>query len=231
MTDFPWDIVFWALLAVAVGSAVFFVLGRRMGAQAIRQEQMPAARAVGQRQEGGVADAPKPPPLPGRVGGEQKATEYRLPEADTQLGQALARVGMDVSGFSAEYFLKKAEDIFARTIKAFACADLPALEKVLSPAVLETFSHVLEERKKRHEQVHLELRRIERLDYASVHPGDGEGGACRLGVRIVSWQVSYCRDEKGMLVEGTEALTEFRDRWTFEQGENGQWKVVATEAD
>ncbi|MCX5615560.1 Tim44/TimA family putative adaptor protein [Bombella sp. TMW 2.2559] len=232
MADFPWDIVFWAVLAVVVGSAVFFVLGRRIGAQAIRQEQMPAARAVGQQQEGGTADAPRPPPLPTRVGPDQKATEYGLPEAGTPLGQSLIRVGVSISDFSAEYFLKNVEDSFARTIKAFACADIAALEKTVSPAVLETFRKVLDERQNRQEQVHLELRRIERLDYVSAMAADEtEHGACRLGVRIVSWQVSYCRDASGTLVEGTEALTEFRDRWTFEQGVNGQWKVVATEAD
>ncbi|MBA5725162.1 Tim44/TimA family putative adaptor protein [Bombella favorum] len=231
MTAFPWDIVLWALLAVAVGSTVFFVLGRRVGAQAIRQEQIPTAHTVGRKQEGGVAEAPKPPPLPGRSGVEQKATEYGLPQADTQLGQSLVRVGTEVSGFSAEYFLKKAEDIFARTVKAFACADVATLEKVLAPDVLATFRHALEERQKRQEQVHLELRRIERLDYVSaVAAGEGSD-VCRLCVRIVSWQVSYCRDEQGTLVEGTEALTEFRDRWSFEQGANGQWKVVATEAE
>ncbi len=231
MTAFPWDIVFWALLAVAIGSTLFFVLGRRMGAQTIRQEQVLTTRAVGRKQENGVAEAPKPPPLPNRAGEEQKATEYGLPQADTPLGQALARVGADVSGFSAEYFLKKAEDVFARTVKAFACADMSTLEKVLAPTVLEAFRHVLEERQKRHEQVHLELRRIERLDYVSAVPADESGRVCRLGVRIVSWQVSYCRDEGGTLVEGTEAVTEFRDRWSFEQGVNGQWKVVATEAE
>lgn len=229
MADFPWDIVFWAVLAAVTGSAVFFVLGRRIGAQAIRQEHMPAARPVGQQQEGGTAEAPKPPPLPTRVGPEQKATEYGLPEADTQLGQSLARVGVSISGFSAEFFLKKAEDVFARTIKAFACADTGTLEKTVSPAVLDSFRAVLEERQHRQEQVHLELRRIERLEYVSVD--ETESGACRLGVRIISWQVSYCRDASGTLVEGTEALTEFRDRWTFEQGVNGQWKVVATETD
>ncbi|MBA5726765.1 Tim44/TimA family putative adaptor protein [Bombella mellum] len=232
MADFPWDIVFWAVLAVVTGSAVFFVLGRRVGAQAIRQEQMPAARAVGQRQEGGTVETPRPPPLPGRVGPEQKATEYGLPEAGTPLGQSLVRVGVSISGFSAEYFLKNAEDVFARTIKAFACADVGTLEKTVSPAVLDSFRSVLEERQRRQEQVHLELRRIERLDYVTAVTADAtESGAARLGVRIVSWQVSYCRDASGTIIEGTEALTEFRDRWTFEQGVNGQWKVVATEAD
>lgn len=228
MADFPWDIVFWAVLAVVAGSALFFVLGRRMGAQAFRQEHIPAARVTGPQREGETADAPKPPPLPGRAATEQKVTEYGMPEADSALGQALARVGMAINGFSAEYFLKNAEDVFARTVKAFACADRSALEKTLSPAVLEAFGGVLDERQKRHEQVHLELRRIERLDYVSAVVEDG---ICRLGVRIVSWQVSNCRDQQGTLVEGTEALTEFRDHWTFEQAVNGQWKVVATEAD
>lgn len=227
MAEFPWDIVFWAVLAVVAGSALFFVLGRRVGAQALRQEHIPAVRGAG-LQRGGVADAPKPPPLPSRAGTEQKATEYGVPAADSSLGQALARVGMVVNGFSAEYFLKNAEDAFARTIEAFACADRDMLGKTLSPAVLDAFGKILDERERRQEQVYLELRRIERLDYVSAFV---EGGVCRLEVRIVSWQISNCRDEQGTIIEGTEALTEFRDRWMFEREVNGQWKVVATDAD
>ncbi|MCX5613949.1 Tim44/TimA family putative adaptor protein [Bombella saccharophila] len=231
MVDFPWDIVVWAVVAVIIGSAVFFVLGRRMGAQAFRRETISSSLAVRASKEASSADALKPPPLPNRVGPEQKVTEYGIPTGDSALAQSLGRVGDVVSGFSAEFFLKKAEDVFARTVKAFACADRSMLASVLAPELLEHFTKVLDERAERHEQVHLELRQIERLEYIFATGDKAEEGPCQLGVRIISWQVSYCRDEKGTIVEGTEALTEFRDCWTFEYDMKGQWKIVATRAD
>ncbi|MUG89985.1 Tim44/TimA family putative adaptor protein [Bombella sp. ESL0385] len=231
MADFPWDIVMWAVLAVIIGSAVFFVLGRRIGAQAFRRETISSPRPAQLPKQPGATDALKPPPLPKSVGLEQKATEYGLPAEGTALAQSLARVGSVVNGFSADYFLKNAEDMFARTVKAFACADKAVLKSVLAPAVLESFTKVLDERAERHERVHLELRQIERLDYVSITGVEVGEGPCQIGVRIVSWQVSYCRDEKDVIVEGTEALTEFRDRWVFEPKVNGQWMIVATQAD
>lgn len=236
MANFPWDIVLWAILALIVGCAVFFVLGRRIGAQAPEKQEPLSLKQVGGKTAAGPGKPVlTPPPLPNQVGPERKATDYDLPAKESSLGQELQQISGVVAGFSADVFLKKAEEIFTHTVKAFAGADRAALAKYLTPSVLAAFEVALTQRAKLGSRMQLELKQIEKLQIVSAQsveaaPADEavDSAVCRLGVKITSWQVSYCEDDKAVLIEGTKALTEFQDVWTFECDSDGTWKVSAT---
>ncbi|MDF7674476.1 Tim44/TimA family putative adaptor protein [Acetobacteraceae bacterium ESL0709] len=218
MTNFPWDIVLLALLAVAMAGTLFCVLGRRIGAQGLKQESSPAVNAHESRRTDEQNGRTQPPPLPSQVAPEEARIEYAVPSDHSALSEEVRALQQRLPGFTAEGFLRQTEVFFREIVAALTRADLPFLQARLTPEAFEVFKTLIETRQKEGHQAFCDIRRIERLEYkevVSVAPdaGNGETGSVYIKVAIISWQISNLKDDKKNIVEGTEALTEFHDLW------------------
>ncbi|QHI95387.1 Tim44/TimA family putative adaptor protein [Aristophania vespae] len=218
MTNFPWDIVLLAIIALLMGAILFYVLGRRIGAQSMKQESAPVVRHPSPQQENQKESRLRPPPLPQNNATEEEKTDYALPAENTPLAHELKTLQMGVSDFSAEGFLRQSEIFFREVLSALAKGDQSFLQSRLTPEAYDAFKAVLENRQKHGYQAHCEIKRIERLEYNSlaIIPSNHEGTESEdylFQIRITSWQINYVADDKKTIIEGTEALTEFHDQW------------------
>lgn len=229
MAHLPWDIIILAVIAVMVGATLYRVLGRKIGAQGDRQENyriMAHVEKMGRRRA--ASDAAQPPPLPGSVQAAENQTEYVVPQAETELGKNLLQVATLSRDFQGEAFLRHVEEMFKKVVTAFAQKDLAALEETLTPQVLSVFQNAVDKRNAEHKALHVDVKRMERLEITNVLISEDEQAAqCRLNVVITSWQVRYVKDEHGKIVDGTESLTEFRDMWGISLVD-GMWRLAET---
>ena len=243
--SFPWDLVVLFVLAVVLGVRLYRVLGRRVGMQGVRQERPGGGRFGFGPQKGAAPDATRPgapPPLPGQAlgkgdNGAFAATvpdvDYEIPAPVTRVGGVLSEIATIFPGFSPSGFLKDAEDTFRQVVPAFAVGDRVALEKLLTPAALESFSAAIDARTQAGETQRSDLRGVESLsilDAMLVSADDGVRTG-RIEVRIVSRQVNILTDRQGEPVVGTEAVTEFHDLWLFERvagQSDAQWRLAAS---
>lgn len=231
MAHIPWETVTWAVVALVLGVTLYCVLGRKVGAQGVRQSPLQGGRTKGAPQ----MPVLQPPPLPGSVGASEKATEYTI--ADSARG-VLPQIAAAVRGFAPDDFLRQVETAFREILAAYARGDRAFLEARLTPAVFASFSEALDRFAREGLKPHVTVRRIERvsLENAAVIPDAEDPAAmgCRVTVEITSWQVSDVTDAKGAVVEGTEALTEFHDLWSFIHmpGASGpaMWRLAGTAA-
>ncbi|KXV01281.1 translocase [Gluconobacter potus] len=243
---FPWDLVVLFVLAVALGVRLYRVLGRRVGMQGVRQERPGPGFGPG-AQKGAAPDAARPsapPPLPGQVAGRPGTAsgvfdqavpdvEYEIPAPATRVGTVLGEIGSVFPGFSPDGFLKEAEGTFRQVVPAFAVGDCTALEKLLTPASMESFSAAIDARVQAGETQRSDLRGIESLSILDAFLVSSEDGARigRIEVKIVSRQVNILTDREGEPLVGTEAVTEFHDLWLFERvagQSDARWRLAAS---
>ncbi|KXV65049.1 Tim44/TimA family putative adaptor protein [Gluconobacter oxydans] len=243
---FPWDLVVLFVLAVALGVRLYRVLGRRVGMQGVRQERPGAGFGPG-AQKGAAPDAARPsvpPPLPGQVAGKPGAAPgvfdqavpdvaYEIPAPATRVGTVLGEIGSVFPGFSPDGFLKEAEGTFRQVVPAFAVGDRTALEKLLTPASMDSFSAAIDARVQAGETQRSDLRGIESLSILDAMLVSAEDGTRvgRIEVKIVSRQVNILTDREGEPVVGTEAVTEFHDLWLFERvvgQSDARWRLAAS---
>ncbi|TPW36728.1 Tim44/TimA family putative adaptor protein [Oecophyllibacter saccharovorans] len=230
MAHIPWETVTWAVVAVALATALYCVLGRKVGAQGVRQPPRPAApKAAAALQRAPL----QPPPLPGKMENAEKPTQYVVaPEARSLLSQVSAAV----PGFTSEGFLHQVNTLFREVLSAYVRGDKNFLAAHLTPAVMASFTQAMDRVAREGLKLHATIRRIERiaLNRVTLLPDTEDPAAmmCRLTVAITSWQLSYVTDASGTVVEGTEALTEFHDLWdlTHMPGAEGAsvWRLSGT---
>lgn len=235
MTNFPWDVVLLAIVAVLMAATLFCVLGRRIGAQGLRQESSPAVRNPSRNSEDQAVRV-QPPPLPTQIAPEETRTEYAVPEEHTALSDEVHSLQQRLSGFTAEGFLRQVEIFFREIVAALARGDISFLQTRMTPEAFESFKVLIEARQKEGHRAFCDIKRIERLEYKAVtqvglDAQTGEAGAAYIQVAIISWQINNLTDEKKNIIEGTEALTEFHDLWGIlypVQGGNGLKLASAT---
>ncbi|WP_215747419.1 Tim44/TimA family putative adaptor protein, partial [Gluconobacter sp. P1C6_b] len=198
-------------------------------------------------QKGAAPDAARPsvpPPLPGQVAGKPGAAPgvsdqavpdvaYEIPAPATRVGTVLGEIGSVFPGFSPDAFLKEAEGTFRQVVPAFAVGDRTALEKLLTPASMDSFSAAIDARVQAGETQRSDLRGIESLSILDAMLVSGEDGARvgRIEVKIVSRQVNILTDREGEPLVGTEAVTEFHDLWLFERvagQSDARWRLAAS---
>lgn len=226
MTNFPWDIVLLAILALLMAGTLFCVLGRRIGAQGLKQEASPAVRAHEARQADEKTSPVQPPPLPNQLAPEENRTEYVIPESHTALSDELTSLQQKLPGFTAEGFLHRVEAFFRDVVSASTRADMTFLQTHLTSDAFEAFKTVIEARKKEGHQAFCEIRRIERLEYKDItlvspNAETNEAGHVLFRIAVISWQISNIKDAEKNIVDGTEALTEFHDLWGISCPLNG----------
>lgn len=224
----PWDIIVLAVIALVLGATLYRVLGRKIGAQGDRQENyrhMAHVEKMGRRKA--ASNTMQPPPLPGSVQAAEEQTEYGVPQADSPLGQKLLKVATLSSKFQGTAFLKQVEDMFQKIVQAFAHTDTALLEDSLTPQVFTAFQKALRQREHDGDSLHVDVKRMERLEISDVIFPDEQADSCQINVLITSWQVRYMKNSHGKMVEGTESLTEFRDMWGIALID-GRWRLAET---
>ncbi|WP_018979233.1 Tim44/TimA family putative adaptor protein [Saccharibacter floricola] len=224
----PWDIIVLAVIALILGATLYRVLGRKIGAQGDRQENyrlMAHVEKMGRRKT--ASNTMQPPPLPGSVQAAEEQTEYVVPQADSPLGQKLLKVATLSSKFQGKAFLEQVEEMFQKIVQAFAHTDILLLEERLTPQVFTAFQKALRQREQDGDRLHVDVKRMERLEIADITFPEEQAASCQINVLITSWQVRYAKNSHGKMVGGTESLTEFRDMWGLALID-GHWRLAET---
>jgi len=219
--SFPIDLILLGMVAAFLVLRLRSVLGKRTGFE--RPPGTPDTPAPTRFPNPGPiiegrAEA-VPPPIPTR--------SVAMPDANTPAGQALAAMrGID-RGFEPAGFLTGAEKAFRMIVQAFASGDRILLRQLLSDETYAAFEQAIAARETvNHTQVS-EIRGIETIaiEDAALH-----GTVADVTLRIVSDQVNLTRDSSGLIVIGTDAVTEITDLWTFERDlrqSDPTWRLVA----
>jgi predicted lipid-binding transport protein (Tim44 family) len=145
--------------------------------------------------------------------------------------RALAAMKSAEPSFSVGEFLQGARGAYEMILMAFERGDLAAIKPFISADVHESFSEVVEERKRQGLKIEAKfvgLREVA-LDDADYDTATSEG---EVTVRFVAEITSAVRSASGEILEGS--LTEIkrqRDVWTFARkmgSGDPNWQLVAT---
>lgn len=220
---FPVDLILFAMVAAFLVLRLRSVLGRRTGFERPPREQ---AGAYDPRAARGTADDAVPE-LPAAV--PQAGSARRIvPDARTPVGQALARIRAVDPSFDPQGFLAGAEGAFRMIVDAFSRGDRATLRALLSDETYAGFEGAITAREQAGHSQRSEVRSVQEL---GIENADLRGSLADITVRFVTDQVNLTTARDGSVVEGTEAVTELTDIWTFQRDLRSQdptWRLVAT---
>ena len=211
---FPVDLVIFGMIAAFLVLRLRSILGRRQGFERQAEQQRQAARpAVA---EGPVIEAvaERPPARP-------------LPDPVSPAGQALTRMQTVDRNFQAVRFLDGAEAAFKLIVAAFAEGNRDGLRPLLSDDTYAAFEGAITQREAAGETHKTEVRDIQA---ATIEAADLRGTIANITVRFVSDQVNLTLARDGSVAQGTDAVTEIVDLWTFERNlavPDPTWRLVA----
>ncbi len=219
--SFPLDIILFAMIAGFLVLRLRSILGRRTGFE--RPPEQPPA-------------PPGAPAAPGRPAGPvvegvaepmAEASGQSLPDPASPAGQGLVRIGRVDTAFDPAHFLQGAEAAFRIIVTAFAASDRATLQALLSPHTFAAFDGAISAREAEGLTQHTDLKAIVS---ATIEAADVRGRIADITVRFVSDQVNRTVDSSGHITEGTDAVTEIHDVWTFERelgAADPTWRLVA----
>ena len=198
--SFPIDIVLFAMIAAFLVLRLRGILGKRTGFE------RPAAPAPASGHGPVIEGAAEPPGPP--------APRRGLPDPRSAAGQALAAMARIDPGFSPDRFLDGAAEAFRLIVHAFAAGDRATLRPLLGPEMMAAFEQAMAAREAEGQTQTTEIRALheQRIEAAFLRESLAE-----ITVRFVSDQVNLTRDRDGHPVQGTDAVTEITDLWTFER--------------
>jgi len=211
---FPIDLVLFGMIAAFLVLRLRSILGRRQGFE--RQADARVAARPAAVGEGPVIEgtAERVPPRP-------------LPDPASPPGQAMARMmGVD-RNFQPLRFLDGAEAAFKMIVAAFAAGERATLRPLLSDEMYSAFESAIGKREAAGETHKTEVRAI---NAATIESADLRGSIADIAVRFVTDQVNLTTGRDGSVVQGTEAVTEIVDLWTFERNlavPDPTWRLVA----
>ncbi len=211
--DFPVALVIFAGIAIFLILRLRSVLGKRIGFE-------------------------KPPIPPGQmqafgggpiIEGQVIAPNFNraVPDPRSALGTRLMQIVNRDTHFDPPKFLDTAEAAFRTIVTAFAAGDRPALKSLLSESVYQTFENAIAARETAGERHTTEIKAI--LS-ATIEDAELIGDQAAVIVRFTSDQVNLTQDAAGNPVNGTEAVTEIADLWTFERNLKSKdpiWRLAA----
>jgi predicted lipid-binding transport protein (Tim44 family) len=211
-SGFPIDLVLFGMIAAFLVLRLRSVLGKRQGFErpaepraAVRpQAEAPVIDAVAER-------------VPGRA----------LPDAASPIGLALTRMQAADRNFQAVRFLEGAEAAFKLIVLAFASGNRDVLRPLLSEDMFKAFETAIAAREAAGETHRTEVRTI---NAATIEAADLRGTIANISVRFVTDQVNLTTGRDGAVVQGTDAVTEIVDLWTFERNlalPDPTWRLVA----
>jgi predicted lipid-binding transport protein (Tim44 family) len=210
---FPIDLVLFGGIAIFLVLRLRSILGRRQGFERTADPRAavrpPAAEAP---TIDAVAERVPSRPLPDPVG---------------PVGQALTRMQAVDHNFQAMRFLDGAESAFKMIVGAFAAGNRDTLRSLLSEDTYKAFEAAIAGRETAGETHRTEVRAIHA---ATVEAADLRGTIADITVRFVTDQVNLTTGHDGAVVQGTDAVTEIVDIWTFERNlalADPTWRLVA----
>jgi predicted lipid-binding transport protein (Tim44 family) len=211
--SFPVALVLFGAIALFLILRLRSVLGKRVGFEKppIPPGQMPGFAA------GPIIDGQALPAQTGRP----------VPDPRSALGGRLMEIVNADANFDPPKFLAGAENAFRVIVTAFAAGDRAALKPLLSEPVFETFDSVITAREAAGERHRTEIKAI--LS-AVIEDAQLVGSQAAVIVRFTSDQVNLTLDKAGNPVNGTEAVTEIVDLWTFERtlkSKDLTWRLAA----
>jgi predicted lipid-binding transport protein (Tim44 family) len=211
---FPIDLVLFGMIAAFLVLRLRSILGRRQGFERKADPARPAMRPT-------AAEAPTIDAVAERV------PSRALPEPASPVGQALTRMQAVDRNFQAMRFLDGAEVAFKLIVTAFAGGNRDTLRPLLSDDTYKAFESAIAARETAGESQRTEVRAIHA---ATIEAADLRGTIADITVRFVSDQVNLTIGGDGAVVQGTDAVTEIVDLWTFERNlsiADPTWRLVA----
>jgi predicted lipid-binding transport protein (Tim44 family) len=214
--SFPVILVIFAGIALFLILRLRSVLGKRVGFEKppIPQGQMPGF-AGGPIIEGQVVRQPAGRPVP---------------DPRSALGERLMSIVNADADFDPPKFLAGAENAFRIIVTAFAAGDRNTLQSLLSPIVYKTFEAAIAAREAAGERHRTEIKAI---IAATIEDAELIGDQAAIIVRFTSDQVNVTLDPAGK-PQGSEAITELVDLWTFEKtlkSKDPVWRLAAARSD
>jgi predicted lipid-binding transport protein (Tim44 family) len=212
---FPIDLILFGMIAAFLVLRLKSILGKRTGYERPPQPIQPRQAPIIE----GRAEV-TPPPVP-------TATQRAVPEPVSALGQTLARMQTIDRNFTPAGFLDGAEKAFQIILHAFAAGDRATLQPLLGEDTWRAFDLAITEREKAG-QTH--VTDVKAIHGVTIESADLKGSVATIAVRIVSDQVNMTHTRSGQVINGTDAVTEITDLWTFERDlaqPNPIWHLVA----
>lgn len=211
---FPLDLILFGMVAAFLVLRLRSVLGRRTGYERPPQ----ASYDPRTTQIEAKAEEPTPAPKPA----------HKLPDPSSPAGQAIARIrGVDGS-FDPAAFLGGAAGAFPMIVDAYARGDRATLRNLLGDETFAGFDQAITAREQAGHTQKFEIRGI---GDAQIIEADLRGTIADITVRFVSDQVNMTTAADGSVVEGTDAVTEIVDLWTFRRdlaAADPTWRLVGT---
>ena len=211
-SGFPIDLVLFGMIAAFVVLRLRSILGRRQGFE----RQADPRAAVRPPAEGPVIDAVA-----------ERVPARPLPDPASPMGQALARMPAIDRNFQPARFLDGAEAAFRLIVAAFAAGTRDALRPLLSEDTFKAFEAAIVAREAAGETHRTEVRAIHA---ATIEAADLRGTIADISVRFVTDQVNLTLGRDGAVLQGTDAVTEIVDLWTFERDlavPDPTWRLVS----
>jgi len=199
---FPIDLILFGMIAAFLVLRLKSILGKRTGFERPPQPIQPRQGPV---IDGRAEVPPAPtPPVQARV----------VPEPVSALGQTLGQMKAVDRNFDPAPFLDGAEKAFRMIVQAFAAGDRATLKSLLGPDTWAAFDLAIAEREKAG-QTH--VTDIKAIHGVTIEAANLSGTVADITVRIASDQVNMTHTQSGQVVNGTDAVTEITDLWTFER--------------
>ena len=211
---FPIDLVLFGMIAAFLVLRLRSILGRRQGFE--RQAAEPRVAMRPQVAEGPVIDAVA-----------ERVPARPLPDPASPVGQALTRMQAVDRNFQALRFLEGAETAFKLIVTAFAAGNRDGLRPLLSDDTYKAFESAITAREAAGETHRTEVRAIHT---ATIEAADLRGSIADVTVHFVTDQVTLTTGPDGAVLQGTDAVTEIVDLWTFERNlavQDPTWRLVA----
>ena len=209
--SFPIALVLFAGVAIFLILRLRSVLGKRVGFE--RQSPPPAPAFT----QGPVIEGQAVPIAPGRP----------VPDPNSPLGARLMQIVQRTTDFDPPKFLDQVETAFRAIVTAFAAGDRPTLQTLLTEHVYGTFEGAITAREQAGERHRTEIKSILST---SIEEAELLGDQAAIIVRFVSDQVNLTLDASGNPADGTEAVVELTDLWTFERNLKAPgpgWRLAA----
>jgi len=196
--SFPIALVIFAGVAIFLILRLRSVLGKRVGFE--RQTPPPAPAFTPGPVIEGQAE-PLPPSRP-------------VPDPTSPLGARLMQIVQRTTDFDPPKFLEQVETAFRAIVTAFAAGDRATLKTLLTEHVYSTFESAIAAREAAGERHRTEIKDILST---TIESAELLGDQAAIIVRFVSDQVNLTLDSNGNPADGTEAVVELTDLWTFER--------------
>lgn len=255
------DIVFFAIVAVVLGWKLYSILGRRTGherqidpfarpnppeqkgdapvrGRSVDRDEPEAPIQIGRRRPHlrPVENRPEAQSPQAGPGAAMQPRDRRQLEAEIAAGPDALRQGLDAihkadPNFNPVDFVAGAKIAFEMILGAFADADTKALQPLLGPDVLASFTAAIDERRRLGHRLKTTLVGITHVEIAEA---ELKGTQAWVTLKFTSEQIDLTEDATGQVIEGDPTRVDtLIDLWTFARDTTSRdpnWQLVATQS-